>query len=178
MSHTSLSGRRQRVAASPRSRRLMRCWGSIRKMFLAAGQEAESSKPTFTAHKLPPAARSRRRSPLRWPIDREPAAHWCRAAPRRCARAIAHFTTLSAAVPQFQLRAEVDVTALTVLREQLLQRIEADSRVRLSYTDLLLAAQALALRNRARRAPCGKTAGWCRSSRSIWDWSLACRADC
>jgi pyruvate dehydrogenase E2 component (dihydrolipoamide acetyltransferase) len=60
-------------------------------------------------------------------------------------RAIAHFTTLSAAVPQFQLRAEVDVTALTVLREQLLERIEADTRVRLSYTDLLLHAQALAL---------------------------------
>jgi len=60
-------------------------------------------------------------------------------------RAIAHFTTLSAAVPQFQLKAEVDVTALTVLREQLLQRIEADTRVRLSYTDLLLRAQALAL---------------------------------
>ncbi len=43
-------------------------------------------------------------------------------------RAIAHFTTLSAAVPQFQLRAEVDVTALTVLREQLLPRIEGDTR--------------------------------------------------
>jgi pyruvate dehydrogenase E2 component (dihydrolipoamide acetyltransferase) len=60
-------------------------------------------------------------------------------------RAIAQFTTISATVPQFQLKAEVDVTALTVLREQLLERIEADTRVRLSYTDLLLHAQALAL---------------------------------
>ena len=60
-------------------------------------------------------------------------------------RAIAHFTTLSAAVPQFQLRAEVDATALIALREQLLERIESDSKVRLSYTDLLLHAQALAL---------------------------------
>ena len=60
-------------------------------------------------------------------------------------RAIAHFTTLSAAVPQFQLRAEVDATALIALREQLLERIESDTKVRLSYTDLLLHAQALAL---------------------------------
>jgi pyruvate dehydrogenase E2 component (dihydrolipoamide acetyltransferase) len=59
-------------------------------------------------------------------------------------RAIAQFTTISAAVPQFQLRAEVDATALIALREQLLERIESDSKARLTYTDLLLHAQALA----------------------------------
>ncbi len=61
-------------------------------------------------------------------------------------RAIARMTTASAAgVPQFYVRAEADASALVACREQLIARIEADAGVRLSFTDLLVRAQALAL---------------------------------
>jgi pyruvate dehydrogenase E2 component (dihydrolipoamide acetyltransferase) len=61
-------------------------------------------------------------------------------------RAIARLTTASVAgVPQFYVRAEADASALVACREQLIERIEADAQVRLSFTDLLLRAQALAL---------------------------------
>ncbi len=55
-------------------------------------------------------------------------------------------TTASAVgVPQFYVRAEADASALVACREQLIPRIEADVGVRLSFTDLLARAQALAL---------------------------------
>jgi pyruvate dehydrogenase E2 component (dihydrolipoamide acetyltransferase) len=61
-------------------------------------------------------------------------------------RAIARLTTASAAgVPQFYVRAEVDAAALVACREQLISRIQADTGVRLSFTDFLLRAQAQAL---------------------------------
>jgi pyruvate dehydrogenase E2 component (dihydrolipoamide acetyltransferase) len=61
-------------------------------------------------------------------------------------RAIARLTTASAAsVPHFYVRAEADASALVACREQLLERVQADVDVRLSFTDLLLRAQTLAL---------------------------------
>jgi len=49
-------------------------------------------------------------------------------------------------VPQFCVRREVDASQLIQVREQLLPVIEARDGVRLSYTDFLLKALALALR--------------------------------
>lgn len=50
-------------------------------------------------------------------------------------------------VPHFYLRTEVDATALLELRERLLPTIEQQTGIRLTLTDLLLRAQALALRD-------------------------------
>lgn len=52
-----------------------------------------------------------------------------------------------ATVPHFYLRAEADVTALWNLRKELAGRVEAACGSRLSLTDLLLRAMALALRD-------------------------------
>ena len=63
-------------------------------------------------------------------------------------RAIAQRTAASfASAPHFYLRCEVDATALIKLREELLPEIQRASGVRLTLTDLLLRAQALALRD-------------------------------
>jgi pyruvate dehydrogenase E2 component (dihydrolipoamide acetyltransferase) len=62
-------------------------------------------------------------------------------------RMIAQRTAESfARAPHFYLRTEVDATALLELRERLLPEIEQATGVRLTLTDLLLRAQALALR--------------------------------
>jgi pyruvate dehydrogenase E2 component (dihydrolipoamide acetyltransferase) len=58
-------------------------------------------------------------------------------------------------VPHFYLRTEVDATALLGLRERLLPEIEQATGLRLTLTDLLLRAQALALRD-------------CPSANAIW----------
>ncbi|HEY3742418.1 MAG TPA: dihydrolipoamide acetyltransferase family protein [Bryobacteraceae bacterium] len=50
-------------------------------------------------------------------------------------------------VPQFYVRREVDASQLTLVREQLLPPIEKRDGVRLSFTDFLLRALALALRD-------------------------------
>lgn len=50
-------------------------------------------------------------------------------------------------VPHFYLRTEVDATALLELRQHLLPTIEQKTGIRLTLTDLLLRAQALALRD-------------------------------
>ena len=61
-------------------------------------------------------------------------------------RSIAQRTAESfARAPHFYLRTEVDATALLALRERLLPDIEQATGVRLTLTDLLLRAQALAL---------------------------------
>jgi pyruvate dehydrogenase E2 component (dihydrolipoamide acetyltransferase) len=52
-----------------------------------------------------------------------------------------------ATIPQFSLRREVDASRLLALRDELLPRIEARDGVRLSVTDLLLKALAVALRD-------------------------------
>lgn len=62
-------------------------------------------------------------------------------------RLIAQRTAESfATVPHFYLRTEVDATALLQLRERLLPDIERTTGVRLTLTDLILRAQARALR--------------------------------
>ncbi len=62
-------------------------------------------------------------------------------------RLIAQRTAESfAAAPHFYLRTEVDVTALQQLRARLLPDIERSTGVRLTLTDLILRAQARALR--------------------------------
>jgi pyruvate dehydrogenase E2 component (dihydrolipoamide acetyltransferase) len=62
-------------------------------------------------------------------------------------RAIAEKTALSfSTAPHFYLRAEVDATALLDRRQQLLDRIERQADVRLTLSDFLLRAVALALR--------------------------------
>lgn len=63
-------------------------------------------------------------------------------------RNIAERTALSfSTIPHFYLRAEVDATELVQLREHLLERVESECGVRLTLTDFLLRAQALALRD-------------------------------
>jgi pyruvate dehydrogenase E2 component (dihydrolipoamide acetyltransferase) len=63
-------------------------------------------------------------------------------------RTIARRTSESfATVPHFYLRSEVDATALIELRKQLLPEIESAFGVKLTLTDLLLRAQAVALRD-------------------------------
>jgi pyruvate dehydrogenase E2 component (dihydrolipoamide acetyltransferase) len=57
--------------------------------------------------------------------------------------------------PHFYLRTEVDATALLELRERQLPQVEQAAGVRLTLTDLLLRAQALALRD-------------CPSANAIW----------
>jgi pyruvate dehydrogenase E2 component (dihydrolipoamide acetyltransferase) len=69
------------------------------------------------------------------------------AAPSVMRRAIAKSTSLSfSTTPHFYLRCEVDATALVQLREDLLPEIEAKAGVRLTLTDLIVRAQAKALR--------------------------------
>ena len=55
--------------------------------------------------------------------------------------------TSFATIPHFYLRSEVDATALLRLREDLLPEIENTTGVRITLSDLLLRAQALALRD-------------------------------
>jgi pyruvate dehydrogenase E2 component (dihydrolipoamide acetyltransferase) len=63
-------------------------------------------------------------------------------------RTIAQRTTESfARAPHFYLRREVDVGPLVELREHLLPEIEQAAGIRITLTDLLLRAQALALRD-------------------------------
>jgi pyruvate dehydrogenase E2 component (dihydrolipoamide acetyltransferase) len=63
-------------------------------------------------------------------------------------RNIAERTALSfSTIPHFYLRAEVDATELVKLREQLLEAVERECGVRVTMTDFLLRAQALALRD-------------------------------
>jgi pyruvate dehydrogenase E2 component (dihydrolipoamide acetyltransferase) len=50
-------------------------------------------------------------------------------------------------IPHFYLRAEVDVTELVTLRECLVEVVEQECGVRVTLTDFLLRAQALALRD-------------------------------
>ena len=74
-------------------------------------------------------------------------------------QAIAQRTSESAAkIPHFYLRATADVTALVDTRRQIVERIEKTANVRITYTDFLLRAVALALR-RVAAAPIrsGKT---------------------
>lgn len=63
-------------------------------------------------------------------------------------RSIAERTALSfSTVPHFYLRVEVDVTELVKMRERLLKEVERESGARITMTDFLLRAQALALRD-------------------------------
>jgi pyruvate dehydrogenase E2 component (dihydrolipoamide acetyltransferase) len=63
-------------------------------------------------------------------------------------RSIAERTALSfATIPHFYLRAEVDATDLIRMREHLVAVLEQECGVRVTVTDLLLRAQALALRD-------------------------------
>jgi pyruvate dehydrogenase E2 component (dihydrolipoamide acetyltransferase) len=62
-------------------------------------------------------------------------------------RTIAHRTAASfASIPHFYLGCEFDATALLRFREDMLAEVEGASGVRLTISDLLLRAQALALR--------------------------------
>jgi pyruvate dehydrogenase E2 component (dihydrolipoamide acetyltransferase) len=63
-------------------------------------------------------------------------------------RSIAERTALSfATIPHFYLRAEVDATELIRMREHLVAVIDQEYGVRVTVTDFLLRAQALALRD-------------------------------
>lgn len=63
-------------------------------------------------------------------------------------RAIAQRTTESARqIPHFYLRAEVDATMLLEIRKSIVARVEAQDRVRITLTDFLVRAVALALRD-------------------------------
>ncbi len=137
------AGRERRIAASPRARRLMRQLAIDPQNVRGSGPggrivEADVRKMATAAAQPPSVPRA------------QPAARWRAENPPPAAstmrRAIARLTEASAAsVPQFYVRAEADASALVACREQLIDRIEADVHVRLSFTDLLLRAQALAL---------------------------------
>jgi pyruvate dehydrogenase E2 component (dihydrolipoamide acetyltransferase) len=61
-------------------------------------------------------------------------------------RTIAERTAASfSSIPHFYLRCEIDVTALSELRQDLLPKIEAETGFRLSLTDLIVRAQSRAL---------------------------------
>ncbi|MBL9167604.1 MAG: 2-oxo acid dehydrogenase subunit E2 [Verrucomicrobiales bacterium] len=61
-------------------------------------------------------------------------------------RTIAERTAASfSSIPHFYLRCEIDVTALSELRQDLLPKIETETGVRLSLTDLIIRAQSRAL---------------------------------
>lgn len=63
-------------------------------------------------------------------------------------RSIAERTAFSfSSIPHFYVRAEVDVTELVTLREHLVDMLEKECGVRITLTDFLLRAQALALRD-------------------------------
>jgi pyruvate dehydrogenase E2 component (dihydrolipoamide acetyltransferase) len=63
-------------------------------------------------------------------------------------RSIAERTALSfSQIPHFYLRAEVDVTRLVEMRENLVGVVEKECGVRITLTDFLLHAQAIALRD-------------------------------
>jgi len=62
--------------------------------------------------------------------------------------AVARRTTESfSTVPHFYVRAEADVTTLLEIRKQLLEPIEKEYQVRITLTDFIIYAQALALRD-------------------------------
>jgi pyruvate dehydrogenase E2 component (dihydrolipoamide acetyltransferase) len=63
-------------------------------------------------------------------------------------RSIAERTTLSfSTIPHFYLRAEADVTDLVKMREHLLEGMQKEYGIRITVTDFILRAQALALRD-------------------------------
>lgn len=63
-------------------------------------------------------------------------------------RSIAERTALSfSTIPHFYLRAEADVTELVKLRKNLLEVVQREYGVKITVTDFLLRAQALALRD-------------------------------
>jgi len=66
----------------------------------------------------------------------------------RIRKAVARITAQSfATVPHFYLWVEVDFTAVLELRKQLLEQIQEETGVRISLTDFILRAMALALRD-------------------------------
>jgi pyruvate dehydrogenase E2 component (dihydrolipoamide acetyltransferase) len=138
----SSAGRPARVAASPRARRLMRALAIDPQAVRGSGpggriveadvRRAQSAGPM-------PAVPARGTAPA---TGAQPAAGGI----STMRRAIARLTTASAtSVPHFYVRAEADASALVACREQLIDRIQADVNVRLSFTDLLLRAQTIAL---------------------------------
>jgi pyruvate dehydrogenase E2 component (dihydrolipoamide acetyltransferase) len=107
--------------ASPRARRLMRERGIDRRDVRGSGPGGR-----IVAADVPQFASAAALSPMR--------------------RAIVQATTASAAVPQFTLRAELDASALLAFRARLLEQMPPASEWQVSITDLLLCAQARALR--------------------------------
>ncbi len=109
-----------RIAASPRARRAMRQRGINPRLVNGSGPHGRITEVDVLRDAVATGL-----SPMR--------------------RSIARVTTASALIPQFQLRAELDATLLMATRLQWLARVQAEEGVRLSITDLLLRAMALAL---------------------------------
>lgn len=119
---TSGTDRSERVAASPRARRAMRQRGVNPRLVHGSGPQGRITEADVLRDAVGTGL-----TPMR--------------------RSIARVTTASALIPQFQLRAELDATALEAARWQWLPRVQADEGVRLSITDLILRAMALSLRD-------------------------------
>lgn len=133
--------RPERMAASPRARRLMNRLGIEPRRVRGSGPGGRIVEADVKAVGSQPAATAA-----------VPGANLAVASvtPGQISlmrRSIAERTALSfATIPHFYLRAEVDATELIRMRESLVAALEQEWGVRVTVTDLLLLAQALALR--------------------------------
>lgn len=134
MNATSPGRRAQRPRISPRARRAVARFGLDAASLRGSGPNGrivEADVRAAAAHPTPAVAGRPRPGTL-----------------TTMRRVIAERTAHSfATAPHFYLRAEVDLEAALLLREQLLPDLEQATGVRLTLTDLLLRAQALALRD-------------------------------
>ena len=130
---------KHRVAASPRARRAMRLAGvdpaGVRGTgpggrIVAADVVQGGSQPTIG--------------------DSPNAAAFC-AGLSAMRRAVARATTASAAIPQFQLHAELDARPMIEARSLLLSHVQGSGGARLSFTDMLLCAMGAARRRQPTR---------------------------
>jgi pyruvate dehydrogenase E2 component (dihydrolipoamide acetyltransferase) len=123
--------RQDRVAASPRARRLMRRFGLDPRQLRGSGPGGRI---------LESDVQGARRTPAPLNGGAIPAGPGGISVMRRAIaeRTAASFTN----VPHFYLRVEADVTSLLELRQKLMPQIEREAGVKLTLTDLLLRAMA------------------------------------
>lgn len=132
--------RPDRIAASPRARRLMSRLGIEPRRVRGSGPSGRIVEADVRA------AASQSGVPV--PDAKPVAASIALGQVSVMRRSIAERTAMSfATIPHFYLRAEVDATELIRMREHLVAVLEQECGVRVTVTDLLLRAQALALRS-------------------------------
>lgn len=139
MSETARSSRANRVAASPRARRAMRERGIDPSSVQGSGLGGRIVEADVLTHEAAPEPRVVAAIPQVGHVESVPISSM--------RRAVARVTSLSAAtVPHTYLRAELDATALIQFRDRLQEIAEKRFGVRLSFTDFIVRAVALALK--------------------------------